>query len=383
MFLLLFVGLADNQMIAALLPVLVRAFHVTVALAGLLVVVYSIAAAAAGFATGTLSDHYGRRRFLVGGAIAFVLASWLASRSETFPGLIVARAVTGAAAGTISTCSLAYAGDFFDYAIRGKAIGLISMAYFAAPIIGIPAGAQIAARFGWRSTFLFFASLAVVASLVSVTLPESHMARRLATHKLRESARAFRRFFGRRDLAAGVAIAFLVSGGLVGFLTYIGQWMSDHFGLTEKGIGWVFMLGGLAAVVGSPLGGVLSDRWGKRTVAIGGDVLLAIAVAIVPFFPWGVLLLVVFALTGVGAAFRQGPLAALMTELIPGAERGAYMAARAVSSQFGIATAAYVGGVLYMRHGYSAVTAFCAVMTAAVVVLLAACIAEPKGPAGG
>ena len=33
------------------------------------------------------------------------------------------------------------------------------------------------------------------------------------------------------------------------------------------GIGWVFMLGGLVAVGSAPLGGILSDRRGKRSVS--------------------------------------------------------------------------------------------------------------------
>ena len=40
LFLLLFLGVADNQMIAALLPVLVRSFHVSVLMASLLGFVY-------------------------------------------------------------------------------------------------------------------------------------------------------------------------------------------------------------------------------------------------------------------------------------------------------------------------------------------------------
>ncbi|MGH9354040.1 MAG: MFS transporter, partial [Terriglobia bacterium] len=160
LFLLLFTGLADNQMIAALLPDLVRAFHVTVEMAGMLVVVYAAAAAAAGFVCGTLSDHYGRRRFLLAGALVFAFASWMASQTSTFGGLMLARVLTGAAAGTISTCALTCAGDYFDYAVRGRAIGLISIAYFAAPVIGVPAGAEIADRYGWRGTFIFFAVVA-------------------------------------------------------------------------------------------------------------------------------------------------------------------------------------------------------------------------------
>lgn len=378
LFLLLFTGLADNQMIPALLPVLVRAFHVTVGMAGMLVVVYAVAAAAAGFVSGTLSDHYGRRRFLLGGAIVFALASWMAGETSTFAELMLARVLTGAAAGTISTCSLTYAGDCFDYAVRGRAIGLISVAYFAAPIIGVPAGAAIADRYGWRGTFFFFASIACVAAASIWLLRHERPSPRRAANKLRTAATAFRSFFMQRDLLAGVAIAFLVSGGMVGFLTYIGEWLSSRFGLTTGGIGWVFMFGGLVAVAGAPLGGVVSDRWGKRPISILGSIMLALSLAVMPFFPWGVFLLVVFGVASLGAAFRQGPITALMTEIVPAEQRGSYMAARGVASQLGIGAAAFAGGLLYEREGYAAVTALCALMTVGAVVLLAGSVNEPE-----
>lgn len=138
LFMLLFLGVADNQMIAALLPSLVRSLNISVGAAGLLVTVYSLAAALAAFVSGSLSDHYGRRRFLLAGVLVFALASWLSSQSRNYSELVLARALTGLAAGTISTCSIAFAGDWFAYAVRGRAIGLISTAYFAAPILGVP-----------------------------------------------------------------------------------------------------------------------------------------------------------------------------------------------------------------------------------------------------
>ncbi|MGH9435699.1 MAG: MFS transporter [Terriglobia bacterium] len=377
----MFTGLADNQMIAALLPVFMRDFKVSVAMAGMLVVVYSIAAAFAGFICGTLSDHYGRRRFMLGGVLVFAAASCLAAQTRTFNELMMARTLTGAAAGTISTCALTFAGDCFDYAVRGRAIGLISVAYFAAPIIGVPAGAEIADRFGWRKTFIFFALVACAAAASMWLLRGEGDGRARVENKLRTTARAVESFLTRRDLAAGIVIAFLVSGGMVGFLTYIGEWLNRSFGLTTRGIGWVFMLGGLVAVLGAPLGGILSDRWGKLKISVLGSVLLAVSLAVMPFFPWGVLLLAVFGLTSLGTAFRQGPVTALMTEIIPGRQRGAYMAARGVFSQLGIGATAFVGGILYQHHGYAAVTGLCAVMTAGVVLLLLAFVREPEAAA--
>ena len=379
LFLLLFLGLADNQMIAALLPSLVKSLGISLSTAGLLVVVYSLAAAVAAFLSGTLSDHYGRRRFLLAGAAFFAVASWAASRSRNLNELMLARALTGLAAGTLSTCSITFAADWFAYNVRGRAIGLISSAYFAAPILGVPIAAQIADRFGWRRAFLFFAGLAVLATFATLRLPRERLNPQPSTEKLRTAAQAFRSFLARRDTAAALVIAFLVSGGLVGFLTYIGAWLNSSFGLATRTIGWVFMLGGIVAVGSAPLGGILSDRWGKRAMSIAGNILLAVAVAFVPFVPWGLGLLGVFALASLGAAFRQGPLTALMTEMVPPAQRGSFIAMRNISSQMGIGATAYLGGVLFQRFGYAAVTSLCAMMTAAVVILLATHIVEPRG----
>jgi predicted MFS family arabinose efflux permease len=409
LFLLLFLGLADNQMIAALLPALVKSFGISVSTAGLLVVVYSVAAAAAAFISGTLSDHYGRRRFLLAGVAFFAVASLGAAESRTLNGLLLARALTGLAAGTLSTCAVTFAADWFPYNVRGRAIGLISTAYFVAPILGVPIAAQIADHFGWRRAFLFFAALAVATTLATLRLPHDRLSHsgiqnpksgirseiqnpksgiasvasdfepRSSDSKLRSTVHAFRSFVSRRDTAAALVIAFLVSGGLVGFLTYIGEWLNKSFGLPTSTIGWVFMLGGVVAVGSAPLGGILSDRWGKRAISIGSNVLLALALAFVPFLRWGWGLLGVFALASLGAAFRQGPLTALMTEMVPAAQRGSFIALRNISSQVGIATTAYIGGVLFQRSGYASVTALCAVMTVVVAILLTTHIVEPQG----
>jgi predicted MFS family arabinose efflux permease len=383
LFLLLFLGVADNQVIAALLPSLVSSLHVSVGAAGLLVTAYSLAAGVAAFVSGSLSDHYGRRRFLVAGVLVFAVASWLSARSPDYTALMLARVLTGFAAGTISTCSIAFAGDWFPYVVRGRAIGLISSAYFAAPILGVPLATQIADRYGWRRAFVMFAALAVVVALTSLALPADQLSPEPSAEKLRTTARAFRSFLHRRDTSAALVIAFLVSGGLVGFLTYIAQWLNNEFGVTTRTIGWVFMLGGLVAVGSAPLGGIASDRLGKRTISIASNILLAVSVAAIPFFKWGAVLLVVFALTSLGAAFRQGPLTALMTEMVPTAQRGSFIALRNIGSQFGIGLVVLVGGVLFEHHGYVAVTTLCALMTAVVAVLLTTHIMEPRAAGEG
>jgi predicted MFS family arabinose efflux permease len=388
--LLLFLGLADNQTIPALLPQLSTSLHASVASTGLLVVFYSLAAALAAFLTGSLSDYYGRRRFLLAGAWFFLIASVASSLSRDFSTLAAARAVTGLAAGALSTCSTAYAGDWFDYTVRGRALGLISSAYFVAPL-GVPVAGLIADRFGWPRVFTAFAILALLVAFAAQTLPpDKHVASTVydahawadpvdpSEGKLRHTLNTFGGLLSRRDTAAMLVIAFLVSGGLVSFLTYIGTWLHASFGLSTTKIGLVFMLGGLVAVGAAPLGGVLADRWGKRGISIASNVLLFVTMAALPLFSWGAGLLAVFVGVSLGIGFRQGPITALMTEMVPQHRRGSFVALRNIASQLGIGAAVASGGLLYEWRGYFAVTSLSALMAGLVALLLTTHITEPE-----
>jgi predicted MFS family arabinose efflux permease len=110
--------------------------------------------------------------------------------------------------------------------------------------------------------------------------------------------------------------------------------------------------------------------------------LLALSLVLLPFLPWGGLLVGVFALINFAAAFRQGPVTALMTELAPMRGRGAFIAMRNMASQIGIAATALFGGILFERVGYGGVGGLCTALTLVVVLLLKTQIQEPLGGSG-
>jgi predicted MFS family arabinose efflux permease len=62
-------------------------------------------------------------------------------------------------------------------------------------------------------------------------------------------------------------------------------------------------------------------------------------------------------------AFRQGPLQALATHLVPPRVQGAFVAVRNTGSQIGIAVSAATSGLLYKTYGYGAVGVFSAITT--------------------
>ncbi|MFI5175647.1 MAG: MFS transporter [Terriglobia bacterium] len=382
LFLLLFLGLVDNQLISPLLPLIQKSFRVDVTVVGTLVVAYSVAAALSALISGALSDHYGRKVFLIGSAMAFAAFSLLIHWVSSFPELILLRFLVGLCAGTISTCTIALASDIFPYEVRGRAIGTISSAYFAALILGVPIGSLAADRFEWRTIFPGIAVIALVVALSNwIYLP----ARKIPIKSgdtdatfLRLRIKSFTTFLSRRELLAAVVMAFFVSGGIVGLITYIGVWLHSAFQVPVRLIGVIFLLSGVVSFIGAPLGGILADRWGKRRVSIVSNVMLALSMMLVPLLHWGVLLFVVFGFLSLSAAFRQGPMTALITELVEERQRGSFIALRNIFSQLGIAISAFLGGVLYMRWGYSGVAALCTVFTLVVVWLLVQYLEEPN-----
>lgn len=381
LFLLLFLGVADNQMISPLLPLIQKSFAVDVRGAGRLVVAYSLAAALSALLSGGLSDHYGRKSFLVGAALAFAVFSLLTHWAASFSMLLLLRVLIGLCAGTISTCSIALASDVFPYEKRGRAIGTISSAYFAALILGVPIGSLVADRFEWRTIFPGLAAVALlIAGANAVFLPSRKIGMESAhpdRHFLRARLQTFRKFFLRSDLLAASWMAFFVSGGVVGLITYIGVWLNTTFHVPIRSVGMIFLLSGTVSLVGAPLGGMLADRWGKRRISILSNMLLAVSILLIPVLRWGVPLFIVFGLLSLSAAFRQGPITALITELVEENERGSLVALRNIFSQLGIAAAAFLGGVLYDRWGYAAVAWLCALFTVLVGWLLARFIHEP------
>src|SRR4029079_7288785 len=118
--------------------------------------------------------------------------------------------LTGIAAGTLSTCSLSYAADHYPYARRGRAMGVLSMAYFAAFVLGVPVGAVIAARSGWPMVFGGFS----LAALVVLTLVVIFLPRAARSNLSRYSVDSVLRHFQSSDRLAGMAAALLTSGGI-------------------------------------------------------------------------------------------------------------------------------------------------------------------------
>ncbi len=368
----LFLGVSDTQLVAPLLPLIAQDLGTTPGHAGIIVTTYSLAAAGFALFVGPLSDRVGRKKVLVSGLALFTVASFLTYHVSSFNALVILRAITGVAAGTLSTSALSFTADYYAYEQRGRAMGVLSMGYFVAFVVGVPAGAMAASRWGWQWVFGCLSVAAVfmfIVTLVRLPKDKTYVADKRA-------AGSFSDHFMKRDRLAGVVAAFLTSGGIVGFLTYVGAWLRTSYGMEVDRIGLLFMVSGLAAVLASPLSGWLADHAGKRNVIIWANVVLAFLFVIVSRTRLGVGLVLGIAALSVAASARQAPLHALTTEIVDADIRGEYVAVRNAASQVGIATVATISASAFDAAGFSAV----AWIAASVTLLIPLCCVWLREP---
>jgi predicted MFS family arabinose efflux permease/pimeloyl-ACP methyl ester carboxylesterase len=369
--LLILSALIDSQVVAAIAPQIAAGLGSLPTIVASSVTIYAVTAAAVALLLGHYARRIRPRTWLPIAATVFVAASLLASVATHISIFLAARALAGVAGGLISALVIAALADASSYAKRGRQMSGVAISYFLAPVIGVPLGTFLTGSYGWRSVFWTVALLAAIAGLLIKLFPlpvaavnanandETPAAAIAAPAKI-----PLRQLMNRsRSTRMGLISAFFVSGGLVGFTTFLGTWLAEAFHAGTREVGPIYALAGGGAVLGSVLGGALADRFGKRRTAALGSVAMIFCLLLLPAFTWSATLWALICLTAFLAAVRVAPLQAIITEVVEPAERATYVALRNGASQLGIALAVAGGGRLYAGYGLSGVGLLCAALT--------------------
>jgi len=129
---------------------------------------YLIASTIAMIVAGRLSDLYGRKPFLVGGTIIFIIGSFVCGAADSMGSLIFARAVQGLGGGTLMGLAFTTVADIFPPSRRGRVMGIMSAAFGISAIFGPTLGGIITDNFDWSWVFYFNVpiGLAVLALMI-------------------------------------------------------------------------------------------------------------------------------------------------------------------------------------------------------------------------
>ncbi len=368
-------ALVDSQVIGALTPQVAAGLQTVPTLVAASVTIYAVAAATVALLLGRYAGRVEAVVWLPRAALLFVVANTAAAFAPRLAVFWLARALAGFAGGLVSALAIAALANASSYERRGRQMSGVAISYFLAPVLGVPVGTWLAGRFGWR---VVFGATAVAVGLAGLLVRQFPLraAREQADDATTTEQTATRTDKAPASLSSlwqlawrtaatrrGIVSAFFVSGGLVGLTTYLGAWLFDAFHEGPREVGALYAVAGLGAVAGGAAGGLLADLYGKRRVAIGSSVALAVLLLVLPTFNRGAALWTLIGLTAFVAAVRVAPLQALITELVAPVERATYVALRNGMSQLGIAVAVAVGARLYPRFGLMGVAAWCAFLT--------------------
>ncbi|HEV8131252.1 MAG TPA: MFS transporter [Acidobacteriota bacterium] len=408
LFAILFVGVLDNQVILPILSLIASVLRRSVTEMGWVITGYAFAAALQNLLFGPLSDYFGRKPILLFGLGGFALSAYVLSIATAFSLFFALRTLMGVFAGILSTCVTAYVGDYFPYAVRGRAMGTVLASYFAALVVGVPLGAVVADRWDWhwifRATSLLASLLIVLAVLILPRLrvttesprnssqrttkdiqkagppgapsavrhkspPESTLLPfEIIRENVGEHFHRYRDYLSSQEKLAALISAAFVSGATLALLAFVSPWLVQVFGLSESKVGMVFLLVGAASMLASPLSGWLSDLIGKRRLFLLSSFATAFLVVFLPSARGLGWLLALFFAVALAIAFRQTSQQTLVTELTPTRGRGSFVALRNCFSQVGIGVSVFLASLLYAKYGFAAV-----VILSSLESILAAC----------
>ena len=354
---LTFASVYATLVMAPVLTLLSDEFGVSTGTAGLVAAAYGGPGVITSLLVGPYSDRFGRKRFMVAGALIMGVFTILSALAPTFETLIAARAIAGIGGSLIFPNSNALIGDLFPYRERGSALATVIAFNTMASVIGVPVAGVVAEATSWRVSVGLVGVIALVAGVALAAF-------------LRPSASNIneQRIWAmyRSILSNPSAVATIVStllGSLYWFtwVTYLVVFFQHTYGLSEGTASTYSLTLGLGVLIGSQLGGRVGDRIGHRRVVAGtivasGAVLLVLTNAPPPLLVAAAMNLALCAL--IGARFATNT--SLLTEQVPEA-RGTMFAFSSATASLSIVAGAAIGGIFVDTIGFGAIGVFCMV----------------------
>lgn len=300
---------------------------------------------------GSLADRIGPKPVIVGGLLAFAVASLGGVFAGAGVGLIVVRFGQGASASAFSPASSAAVARFADRRSLTRAFGRYGswkgLGYAFGPILG----AVLVSVTGWAGLALVLAGLALLSAVwVAIAVPS------LPPLPRRRSGPAdlVRRCTSRPFLVPTSVLAAAAGtvAAAVGFLPAV----ATHAGLSAAASATVASVLAVASSLTQPTVGRLIDSGRlRRDVGIGlGSALIAAGLLVAALAPSAATLYLAGAATGLGVALITPTAFGMLAASVPPERVGGTMGAAEVVRELGDAGAPALVGVVAVVAGLPA-----------------------------
>ena len=265
--------------IGATFSIFAKDLGATVFVVGLLTSISGLTALFSSIPIGSLSDHIGRSRVMLGGMVAFTLVMVLFAIAPSPAFLIPGRLLMGVAGVGSFWIASAYLGDIVTPQERGIAFGLLTTSMGLGFGVGPLLGGFVADTLGMRWGFMIGAGIGLVAgALVRVFLWEPPP-QKTALTRPKFSFRDNLRIGADRSLLAISVGSFILSFSFDGAISTLFPLYGKELGLTTATIGTMFALRAVASSSIRLPGGALAGRIGSRKLVIVSILIEATAIA--------------------------------------------------------------------------------------------------------
>jgi DHA1 family bicyclomycin/chloramphenicol resistance-like MFS transporter len=216
------------------------------------------------FFTGPLSDAFGRKPVILGGAALYAGAAFAATQVESLSELLIARAVQGLGAAGPRVVALAIVRDLFAGRGMARIMSFVMMVFTLVPAIAPSLGAILLALGGWRAIFWsFVVFVAVSASWLALRLPETLPRPERRPFRVRVLRAAVVEVLSHPVVRITLMVQSLCFGMLFAMLSSVQPIYAETF---DKAQAFPVWFGGIAIVAASAsvLNAVLVMRLGMR-----------------------------------------------------------------------------------------------------------------------
>ncbi|MGW3289173.1 MFS transporter [Streptomyces sp. NPDC001002] len=269
------IGLTEF-LIAGLLPQVASSFAVSEAAAGWLISGYALSVAIGAIALTAATTRLPRKGVLVGLVALFVLGNLLSAVAPSYQVMLLGRIVAALCHGSFFGIGSLVARSLVTPERKSRAVAVMFAGLTVANVLGVPFGALVGERWGWRAAFWAVTGIGVLALAGIATLvPEGagetgpastgkNRSPSLPPVTLRDQFRAFRSWQVWLTLTA-TALGY---GGMFGAFSYIAYTFTEVGGFSPSDVAWLLMVYGAGLVVGNVIGGRAADHDRDRALIL-------------------------------------------------------------------------------------------------------------------
>ena len=230
------------------------------------------------FLSGPLSDAFGRRPVMFGGAALYIVSAGVAWASQSLELMLIARVFQGIGASGPRVVCIAIIRDLYAGRQMARILSIVMVIFTIVPAIAPALGVVIIYFAGWRSIFLAFVVFSLISAFwLKVRLPETLPPENRRPLRLALMVDAVRQMFAHPVVRIAIIVQTLSLSILFSLLVLIQPIYQFVFDKLDTFPFWFGAIA-LSSAAASFLNAMLVVRFGMRrlvTIALGVQIILS------------------------------------------------------------------------------------------------------------